>query len=80
MTHEKQREPFYLLIKNSKYGHDYELYPPDQVDKVNISEKTKEWHDYLLHECDIEPNEDNYVEWYGGVDPWEIYAEEANDL
>jgi hypothetical protein len=46
---------------------------------VNINEKTKEWDDYLLHECDIEPNEDNYVEWYGGVDPWEIYVEETND-
>jgi len=49
MAHEKQPEPFYLLLKRSKYGHDYELYRPDQVDKVNINDKTKEWHDYLLH-------------------------------
>ena len=80
MTHETHKEPLCLLIKNSKYGHDYELYTAKEAEKVDLEQKEKEWHEHLLDECDIEPNEDDYVEWYGGdIDPSYFYVTRIDD-
>ena len=55
-----------ILIKNSKYGHDYEVYSETEAKTVDLEKEQEKWHQELIDECDIEPSEDDYVAWYDG--------------
>ena len=53
-----------ILIKNSKYGHDYEVYSETASKTVDLEKEQEKWHQVLIDECGIEPSEDDYVDWY----------------
>ena len=56
-----------ILIKNSKYGHDYEVYSETEAETVDLEKEQEKWHQELIDECGIEPNEDDYVDWYVSI-------------
>ena len=55
-----------ILIKNSKYGHEYEVYSETEAKTVDLEKEQEKWHQELIDECGIEPSEDDYVAWYNG--------------
>jgi len=55
-----------ILIKNSKYGHDYEVYSETAAKTVDLEKEQQKWHQEIIDECGIEPNEDDYVGWDNG--------------
>jgi hypothetical protein len=74
-----------ILIKNSKYGHDYEVVRADSFfDNKDLQEnfrkkKEQEWHEFLQEECNQEINEDHYVDWYGDIEPIQLEVREVTD-
>jgi hypothetical protein len=71
-----------ILVKNSKYGHDYEVVRADaffnnkDLEENYREKKQEEWHDFLKNECGQEINEDDYVDWYGDMDPIQLQVQE----
>ena len=72
-----------ILIKNCKYGHDYEVVRADvffnnkDLEENYREKKEQEWHEWLRgNECDREIDEDDYVEWYGDFDPIQLNIQE----
>jgi hypothetical protein len=58
-----------ILIKNSKYGHDYEVYSETEAKTVDLEKEQEKWHDYLRFNG-TEPDEYDYVDWYGDRTPF----------
>ena len=58
-----------ILIKNSKYGHDYEVFSETEAETVDLEKEQEKWHDYLRSNG-TEPTEDDYVDWYGDRTPF----------
>jgi hypothetical protein len=71
-----------ILVKNSKYGHDYEVVRADaffnnkDLEENYREKKQEEWHEFLKNECGQEINEDDYVDWYGDMDPIQLQVQE----
>lgn len=53
-----------ILMKNSKYGIDFDVYSETEAKTINLEKEQQNWHQRLINDCDIEPTEDDYVEWY----------------
>ena len=58
-----------ILIRNSKYGHDYEVYSETEAKTVDLEKEQEKWHDYLRFNG-TEPTEYDYVDWYGDRTPF----------
>ena len=67
-----------ILIKNSKYGHDYEVYSETEAKTVDLEKEQEKWHDYLRSNG-TEPTEDDYVDWYGDRTPFVTVVKEASE-
>jgi hypothetical protein len=70
-----------ILIKNSKYGHDYEVYSETEAKTVDLEKEQEKWHQELIDECGIHPSEDDYVAWYNGGqgEPFVMVVKEASE-
>ena len=70
-----------ILIKNSRWGHDYEVVRADVFfNNENLQEnyrqqKEDDWHHYLRNDG-VQITEDDYVEWYGDVNPIQLEVQE----
>ena len=70
-----------ILIKNSKYGHDYEVYSETAAKTVDLEKEQEKWHQEIIDEYDIEPSEDDYVGWYdGGWGRLSLVVKEVSDV
>jgi len=71
-----------ILIKNSKYGHDYEVVRADaffnnkDLEEDYREKKEQEWHQFLQKELGKDVTEDDYVDWYGDMDPIQLEVQE----
>ncbi len=71
-----------ILVKNSKYGHDYEVVKADaffnnkDLEENYREKKQEEWHEFLKNECGQEIDEDDYVDWYGDMGPIQLQVQE----
>ena len=45
-----------ILIKNSKYGHDYEVYSETAAKTVDLEKEQEKWHQEIIDVYDIEPS------------------------
>ncbi len=68
-----------ILIKNSKYGHEYEVYSETEAKTVDLEKEQEKWHQELIDECGIQPSEDDYVDWYNGGSRWVMVVKEASE-
>ena len=70
-----------ILIKNSKYGHDYEVVRADpfhnnkDLEEDYREKKQEEWHQ-TIKESGADVTEDDYVDWYGDMDPIQLQVQE----
>jgi len=70
-----------ILIKNSRWGHDYEVVKADAFfNNKNLEEnyrqqKEDDWHHYLSDDG-VKVTEDDYVEWYGDHQPIQLEVQE----
>ncbi len=71
-----------ILIKNSKYGHDYEVVRADaffnnkDLEEAYREKKEQEWHQNLQEESGTDVTEDDYVDWYGGMNSIQLQVQE----
>lgn len=71
-----------ILIKNSKYGHDYEVVRADaffnnkDLQEAFRKKKEQEWHQNLQEESGTDVTEDDYVDWYGGINSIQLQVQE----
>jgi len=71
-----------ILIKNSKYGHDYEVVRADaffnnkDLEEAYREKKEQEWHQNLQEESGTDVTEDDYVDWYGGINSIQLQVQE----
>ena len=70
-----------ILVKNSKYGHDYEVVRADafhnnkDLEEDYREKKQEEWHQQIK-ESGTHVTEDDYVDWYGDMDPIQLQVQE----
>lgn len=70
-----------ILVKNSKYGHDYEVVKADaffnnkDLEEDYREKKQEEWHQQIK-ESGADVTEDDYVDWYGDMDPIQLQVQE----
>ena len=70
-----------ILVKNSKYGHDYEVVRADafhnnkDLEEDYREKKQEEWHQQIK-ESGTDVTEDDYVDWYGDMDPIQLQVQE----
>ena len=70
-----------ILIKNSRWGHDYEVVRADaffnneDLQENYRQQKEDDWHHYLRDDG-VQITEDDYVEWYGDVNPIQLEVQE----
>ena len=70
-----------ILIKNSRWGHDYEVVRADaffnneDLQENYRQQKEDDWHHYLRDDG-VQITEDDYVEWYGAVNPIQLEVQE----
>ena len=70
-----------ILVKNSKYGHDYEVVRADafhnnkDLEEDYREKKQEEWHQQIK-KSGTDVTEDDYVDWYGDMDPIQLQVQE----